>query len=567
MSDRLRQLRAKVGTWISRARDLGWLGEAEQRALGQLESHTPDELFSPGQSLRPLVVAFFGGTGVGKSSLLNRLAGQPIARVGVERPTSHEVTLYLHEAVELAALPEHFPVHQVRIARHTDAARRDVLWIDMPDIDSTEQTNRELVFAWLPHVDLLVYVISPERYRDDIGWRVLRQRGHRHGWIFVMNRWDEGAPEQETDLLAILHEAGFTDPLVLHTCCGDALCPDDRFAELEAFIRSVQIQHGRQELERLGHLAHLQDLAALLHAALRRLGTAEEWREARNSFQRDWSGAAAAIADGLAWPIQEVAAEFAGRETGLLARLLGERAGSSAASAGKSGGERPAAPRRALEQQAPGALWDAWAQSKLAEVCDALEIALRRIGVAPGPLLARLRPELERAGETVTASLDQALRQGLARPGMAWQRTLRRATGAALNVLPVAALLWVSYQVVAGFLRGSAGQAAYLGIDFAINGLLLVLVAWLLPWLLHRRLRPSTEATVVRALHAGLALGLENLNGRTDAAFDAAGEEREALRGEAGALLGELQRPAGAPHAVPGASVSRLITARPADRA
>ena len=225
MTERLSQLRERVGDWIARAQAMAWLGDAELLALQQVERHTPADLFTRAQPVRPLVVAFFGGTGVGKSSLLNRLAGQTIARVGVERPTSHEVTVYVHAAVELAALPEHFPVRQVHIARHADAARRDVLWIDMPDIDSTEQANRELVFAWLPHVDLLVYVVSPERYRDDIGWRVLRQRGHRHGWMFVMNHWDEGAPEQEADLLTILHEAGFADPLVLHTCCGDTALP------------------------------------------------------------------------------------------------------------------------------------------------------------------------------------------------------------------------------------------------------------------------------------------------------------------------------------------------------
>jgi hypothetical protein len=559
MSDRLRKLRGQVGAWITHAQKLGWLSETEQRALGQLENHTPNELFSPEQSLRPLVVAFFGGTGVGKSSLLNRLAGQTIARVGVERPTSREVTVYVHEAVELAALPEHFPVQQVRIARHADATRRDVLWIDMPDIDSTEQANRELVFAWLPHVDLLVYVISPERYRDDIGWRVLRQRGHRHGWMFVMNHWDEGAPEQETDLLAVLHEAGFADPLVLHTCCGATPCPDDRFAELEAFIQTVQNQHGRQELERLGHLAHLQDLVALLQAMLRRLGTSEEWREARSGFERNWSAATSAISDGLAWPIQEVAAEFASRETGLLARVLGEHGTAAPARDAK---ERSPAPRRALERQATETLWDAWAQGKLAEVCDALEISLRRLGVTPQPLLARLQPVIERAGETIARSLQQALRQGLAHPGTAWQRVLRRATDIALKLLPMTALLWVSYQVVAGFMRGATGQAAYLGIDFAINGLLLVLVAWLLPWLLHRRLKPSTETTVIRSLHTGLTMGLEALNGETDAAFAEAGRERDALLAAAGSLLGELQRPLDAVHPAPGTTVARLITAR-----
>ncbi|MGB7933059.1 MAG: GTPase [Gammaproteobacteria bacterium] len=559
MTDRLSQLRERVGAWITRAQSLAWLGEAELQALQQMEQHTPADLFSRAQPARPLVVAFFGGTGVGKSSLLNRLAGQTIARVGVERPTSHEVTVYVHEAVELANLPEHFPVQQVRIAYHADAARRDVLWIDMPDIDSIEQANREQVFAWLPHIDLLVYVISPERYRDDIGWRVLRQRGHRHGWMFVMNHWDEGAPEQEADLFTILHEAGFADPLVLHTCCGDTSCPDDRFAELEASIKAVQTQHGQQELERLGHLAHLLDLTELLKSALLQLGRAADWQKTRADFQRQWSQAAVAITDGMSWPIQEVAAEFASRDAGLLARLLGNRAKTLSAPPLGSKETRPP-PRQSLEHQTTTALWDAWAQGKLAEVRDTLEIALRRIGVAPQPLLARLQPAIESAGLTVNQRLQQSLRQGLAQPGTALQRSLRRITGAAHNLLPVAALLWVSYQVVAGFLHGATGQAAYLGANFAINSILLVLVAWLLPYLLHRRLRPSTETTVIRALRTGFELGLEELSGQTEAVFAAASAEREDLIAEAGKLLDELDRHGGAPHPAPSATVARLLT-------
>ena len=561
MTDRFSQLRERVGDWITRAQSMAWLGDAEMQALQQVERHTPADLFSRAQPVRPLVVAFFGGTGVGKSSLLNRLAGQTIARVGVERPTSHEVTVYVHEAVELANLPEYFPVQQVRIARHADAARRDVLWIDMPDIDSIEQANREQVFAWLPHIDLLVYVISPERYRDDIGWRVLRQRGHRHGWMFVMNHWDEGAPEQEADLFTILHEAGFSDPLVLHTCCGDTSCPDDRFAELEASIKAVQTQHGQQELERLGHMAHLQDLTALLKSALLRLGKAADWQKTRTEFQRQWSQAAAAIADGMSWPIQEVAAEFATRDAGLLARLLGNRLDSlSAVHQGSK--QTPPAPRQSLEHEATTALWDAWAQGKLEEVCDTLEIALRRIDVAPQPLVARLQPAIEGAGQTVNQRLQQSLRLGLAQPGTALQRSLRRITGAALNLLPVAALLWVSYQVVTGFLHGATGQAAYLGANFAINSILLVLVAWLLPYLLHRRLRPSTESTVIRALHTGFELGLEELGGQTETAFAVASAERDDLLAEARKLLDELDRHGGAPHPAPSTTVARLLTAQ-----
>ena len=57
-----------------------------------------------------------GGTGVGKSSLLNRLAGKAVAKTGIERPTSREVTLFHHRSVALQHLPENLPIASVKIA-------------------------------------------------------------------------------------------------------------------------------------------------------------------------------------------------------------------------------------------------------------------------------------------------------------------------------------------------------------------------------------------------------------------------------------------------------------------
>ena len=216
-ADPLRVLR-RARAWFARAHSAGWLDEDDLARLAAVEQDAPEDLFVAGQA-RPLVVACFGGTGVGKSSLLNRLAGETIARTGVERPTSFEATVYVHESIALADLPAHLPMEAERIKRHRSAAHRNVLWIDAPDIDSTAEANRRAALAWLPHVDLVCYVVSPERYRDDVGWRVLRQRGHQHGWIFVLNRWDEGDPRQAEDFARMLREAGFDAPLLLRTCC------------------------------------------------------------------------------------------------------------------------------------------------------------------------------------------------------------------------------------------------------------------------------------------------------------------------------------------------------------
>jgi uncharacterized membrane protein YccC len=104
----------------------------------------------------------------------------------------------------------------------------------------------------------------------------------------------------------------------------------------------------------------------------------------------------------------------------------------------------------------------------------------------------------------------------------------------------MAALLWVAYTVVSGFHLGSTGQADYLGINFVINSGLLVLLAWLVPYVLFRLLQPSRLETTVQALHEGLGEALEMLREECSAAFDAVGEERKVLLEEGRKLLRDL---------------------------
>jgi len=521
--------------WATQASAAGFLDEADLARFAAVEAATPADLFCD-QQARPLVVAFFGGTGVGKSSLLNRLAGAAIARTGVERPTSHEATVYVHESVALAELPPDLPTDTVQVRRHSADAQRGVLWLDAPDIDSTAEENRRAALAWLPHVDLVCYVVSPERYRDDVGWRVLQQRGHKHGWLFVLNRWDEGDPQQATDFARMLNEAGFEQPLLLRTCCrpGRALPSPDEFDQLALALDALLKAHGVRELTRLGHRARGRELAAALEAALRRLGDEAAWAALIAAAGQRWDIDALTISEGAEWSIRALAARFAASEGGLLVELRrGLTAARGTAAAGASEGG-------ALELQVDrvaGQLWDDWMQAKLAACCDALELAHRRAGLCGEPLRRRLDEVGGALGAQVAQHLRDRLRTALARPGTGLTRLARRATGFLMGFLPLLALVWVAWAVVVGYYRAVHGTAPYRGVELAVHSLLVVAIAWAVPFILDRLLRPSMERTVGRALRAGLRAALDDAGAAIVAAVRACEKDAASQRAAGQALL------------------------------
>ena len=544
----------RARAWFERAAQAGWLTQFELERFTRLEHHTPGDLFAD-QQQRPLVVAFFGGTGVGKSSLLNRLAGENIARTGVERPTSRDVTIYVHESIKLADLPPELPLEHVRIQKHGRADGRDVLWIDAPDIDSAAEENRKLALAWLPHVDLLIYVVSPERYRDDVGWRVLQQRGERHGWMFVLNRWDEGDARQKNDFVTMLQAAGFEQPLLFSTSCLTqpvALPSPDEFDKIEAAIRSYLDAHGVRELERLGHRARLLEMRGVLTEALRRFGDDTQWTEIAAASERHWQHASFALSQGLEWPIREIAGRFAVREGNVMRQAV--RAVMSAAAESRDSDRDPPnpahTPAKTGAQRNPASdldvvqltqpLWDDWTQDKVGECLDALEVDVRRLNLAARPIRDALESYREQAGPLTLSYMQEHLRLSMAQPGTRIQRALRRVTGFLMTFLPMLSLLWVAYNVVRGYYHASTGGGSYLGSDFAVNSVLLVLVSWAVPYGCDRALRPSLERAASRALRKGLQAGLKRLDAELRENLAATRDKARAEMAEATEILKQI---------------------------
>jgi len=122
----------RLNRWCDEVPD--WLPAKKCRALAR-------RLVERAGSLRvridaPLVVATLGGSGVGKSALLNALLGEELLRTGRSRPTTTRPTLICRPNLT----PEMLGIDPatVEIIKRDLPALRDLVLVDCPDPDTTE---------------------------------------------------------------------------------------------------------------------------------------------------------------------------------------------------------------------------------------------------------------------------------------------------------------------------------------------------------------------------------------------------------------------------------------------
>jgi len=494
MSDVLKPLHEAVSAWCHRAAASEWLPTNAAAVLDETVTGSPADLFGEGE--RPLVVALFGGTGVGKSTLMNRLAGETVARASAERPTSRDMTVYAPRGMAIDRLPDRLPMERVRTTLHNNAAWPNVLWLDMPDVDSVETGNRALVEQWLPHVDVLIYVVSPERYRDDEGWRLLLEHGANHAWIFVMNHWDRGDDRQFDDFNSVLVQAGLSDPLIYRTDSAD---PDgsldlnlprvDEFKQLAASVRTLAEQRLVEALQSRGILQRAHALRERGDALIGQLGDPTVLAGVIERWDAEWTREADALEEAFGWRIQVLA-----------------------------GDTEPAALFDADALERIDRSVEGFVQSAVDDGALPYAIARRTLDKTRGELRERL-PRL----------VDDAVQQSLARPGGRWQRLAWKAAGVLSTVLPAAAVGWIGWRVLDAFRDGAVNPAAYLGSNFAINSALLMALAWFLPFFLQRKLAPSRASALAYGMQQGLSRALEEVRVSIGATLDDLGNEQRGL--------------------------------------
>lgn len=170
-----------------------------------------------------LVVALAGGTGSGKSSLFNALAGEELVDTGGVRPTTSQPAAAVPATVG-GALDTYLDRMGVDERHVYDGL--NICLLDLPDTDSVETDHRYRADSLLPRVDLVIWVTDPEKYRDArIHRDYLRpMASHPEQVIVVINQVDRLSSDQTRTVLADLGEAldedGIQMPLVIPTAAA-----------------------------------------------------------------------------------------------------------------------------------------------------------------------------------------------------------------------------------------------------------------------------------------------------------------------------------------------------------
>lgn len=226
------------------------------------------------------VVGFFGATGSGKSSLFNAVSGTSAAVVGARRPTTADPLAAVwgpagsEELLDWLDVPRR--VHPVDSAGESEPDAGLIL-LDLPDFDSTAAEHRRIVERMAGMVDVLVWVLDPQKYADAALHHGFLRRLAADGAVttVVLNQIDRLSP---ADLEAV-------------TASLRSVLAQDGLGDVDVLPVSARTGAGLTQLRR-----RIADVAQSRQAATARL-TLEVGRAARSLGEAAGTSEAAGISD------------------------------------------------------------------------------------------------------------------------------------------------------------------------------------------------------------------------------------------------------------------------------
>jgi energy-coupling factor transporter ATP-binding protein EcfA2 len=169
------------------------------------------------------VVALAGGTGSGKSTLFNALAGATFSPPGVTRPMTRHVHACVWGMQGAAPLLDWLGVqrrHRYARASVLDSGESDLdglILLDLPDHDSVVTASMAAVDRLAKLADMVIWVLDPQKYADAAVHNryLIPLAGHADVFTVVLNQIDLLAPPQardcEEDLRRLLDAEGLID--------------------------------------------------------------------------------------------------------------------------------------------------------------------------------------------------------------------------------------------------------------------------------------------------------------------------------------------------------------------
>ncbi|HEX8135874.1 MAG TPA: GTPase [Actinomycetes bacterium] len=448
------------------------------------------------------VLALAGGTGAGKSSLLNALAGEEVSPAGATRPVTDEPVAWVpaDAAAELRPLLGWVGVE--RVVSHDDARFGELCLLDLPDYDSVEPRHRATVDQLLPKVDAVCWVLDPEKYGD----RVLHEdylrplAHHADRAVFVVNRRDViGGPEQvaalTTDLRRRLAADGI-DGRPVFVVAADPPDGDQDRGELEQLrtwlserMQAKAVVAERVAADCAAAGAELARQAGLDGPAPARPLVGEDARRAAG--ERAVAAARSAVdVEGVRRACQRrTMAEARATGAGPFGRLL------ALVARVRGGGERGPASARSIDPVAYARGWRG--RSTLSRTVNPVHDLLRRAAVAAPPALRAKVMALatpDRLEERLTGAIDGAVARSSvdhARPPRSWLWPLVGVLQTVTALAVVAGLLWYLTLYLAGRAQADLPDLpTWRGVPVP---LLLLLGGVVAGWLLARLLGASAR--------------------------------------------------------------------------